>query len=454
MGGQTNQRKRVVLIAPHFPPCNLAGVHRARLIAHHLPDFGYEPIVLSVDARYYEEPLDFELEQLVPPHVRVVRCRALPVRPVRLVGDIGIRSLWHQYHWLCRAAQRESFDLLVIPIPPNYSALLGPWVKRRFGIPYVIDYIDPWVYPMTPGERWSWKAWGSHALARLLEPLVLRHADAVTAVAASYYAGAIRRQPGLGRRPRAAAGYGGEPDDHAFIRSTHRPSQVLDSMGLRDRLLLVYAGAVLPRAVDTYIALFEAARRLKGSRPDLGDAMHFLFVGTSSRPDDPNAGLVQPMAERLGVTDVVTEVAARQPYLEVLAILERAHAVMVLGSSDPHYSPSKLFQAILSQRLVFALLHQASPAIGMLADMPGVELVTFSDSRPVRSTVAEIAGSLEKILSCAPNRPVERSGELLDRYSARAMTQQMAQCFDQVLGSSRVRFSVPAARMRRLTVSP
>ena len=48
--------RKVLILYPHFPPSNLAGVHRPRLFAQHLPDFGWEPVVLTVDEKYYEIP--------------------------------------------------------------------------------------------------------------------------------------------------------------------------------------------------------------------------------------------------------------------------------------------------------------------------------------------------------------------------------------------------------------
>ena len=47
--------KNMLIIYPHWPPSNLAGVHRARLISNFLPDFGWHPIVLTVKEIYYEE---------------------------------------------------------------------------------------------------------------------------------------------------------------------------------------------------------------------------------------------------------------------------------------------------------------------------------------------------------------------------------------------------------------
>src|SRR5215470_4493478 len=77
---------RVLMVSPSFPPDTSAGAHRVRLLAPHLPAYGWEPTVLSVDPRDYEGRLDPELSELVPSSLRVVRCRALPARWTRAFG--------------------------------------------------------------------------------------------------------------------------------------------------------------------------------------------------------------------------------------------------------------------------------------------------------------------------------------------------------------------------------
>ena len=58
--------KRALLISPYFTPSNLAGVHRVRLMAGHLAEFGWEPIVVTVHPRHYEEPGDAASLALLP----------------------------------------------------------------------------------------------------------------------------------------------------------------------------------------------------------------------------------------------------------------------------------------------------------------------------------------------------------------------------------------------------
>ena len=70
--------KKILILYPHFPPSNLAGVHRPRLFAHHLPLFGWEPIILTVHEEYYEEGLDHNLKKLLPEGLRIEKVKAFP----------------------------------------------------------------------------------------------------------------------------------------------------------------------------------------------------------------------------------------------------------------------------------------------------------------------------------------------------------------------------------------
>src|SRR6478735_5116220 len=86
--------RTVLIVSPHFPPSSLAGVHRARHMAKHLPGFGWTPIVVRVDEAAYAEANDPALAALVPVSLEQVRTPALPAGVMRRmgVGDIGLRG--------------------------------------------------------------------------------------------------------------------------------------------------------------------------------------------------------------------------------------------------------------------------------------------------------------------------------------------------------------------------
>ena len=192
-GGAT--MRRVALVSGHFAPSNLVGAHRARLWSRHLPEFGWEPIVVTGDPARYEERPDPDLERLVAPALRVIHAPTLPTRPIRLVGDIGVRALWGCYRVLADLAAKREIDFVLVTIPSNFLAPVGRLVHRRYGVPFGIDYQDPWVNRWPGIEVPLSRAWGSYHLSSILEPWSVRGASLITGMAPGYVAGMLERNP-------------------------------------------------------------------------------------------------------------------------------------------------------------------------------------------------------------------------------------------------------------------
>ena len=114
--------KKILIIYPHFPPSNLAGVHRPRLFAQHLPSFGWEPIILTVHEKYYEETLDTNLKNLLPVSLRIEKVNAFGVTKPRVIGDIGLRAFFQLYIKAKHLILAEEIDFLLIPIPSFYRS--------------------------------------------------------------------------------------------------------------------------------------------------------------------------------------------------------------------------------------------------------------------------------------------------------------------------------------------
>jgi hypothetical protein len=427
----TQREKLLVIVAPHFPPSNLTAGHRSRLFGMHLGKFGWRVCVLSVHPRYYEEALDLELEKLLPGDLDVVRTRALPTRPIRWVGDLGIRSLWWHYREIGRLIKQRGVDLVFIPIPPNFSALLGPLIRLRYRVPFAVDYIDPWVHPWPGCEVPLSKAWWAFRLGQLLEPVVLRYTCLVTGVAAGYYEGALRRNPSLDPSWCAAMPYGAEEGDFDFLdRHPRRPFLFDPHDG---NCHVVYAGAMLPRAYSTLEALFTAVRQLTERDGSARSRLRLHFIGTGSVPSDPSSHVVAPWAERLGVSGVVREHPARISYLDVLNHLKHAGAILVLGSAEPHYTASKVFQAVLARRSVIGILHVQSTAAGILKQVNAGPVVTFDDAHPAMSQVAQIERALRQVLQNGSYVPETVDWEAFRAYSAEAMAERLAAAFNAAL---------------------
>ena len=72
--------KRVLIVGADFTPSSHPPALRIRFFIQHLKEFGWEPIILTADPRYYESEIDAENEKLLPPEVEVIRTQALPLR--------------------------------------------------------------------------------------------------------------------------------------------------------------------------------------------------------------------------------------------------------------------------------------------------------------------------------------------------------------------------------------
>src|SRR5687768_5323646 len=133
--------RQVLMIAPHFPPDTGAATHRVRLFAPYLAEFGWEPTVLTVLPSANEGRQDPELAAMVPSGLRVVRAGAWSPKWTRKIGigDLGIRAFTGLYREASRLLGSENYAALFITIFPTYPALLGPLLKSRFRVPFILD---------------------------------------------------------------------------------------------------------------------------------------------------------------------------------------------------------------------------------------------------------------------------------------------------------------------------
>jgi len=144
---------------------------------------------------------------------------------------------------------------------------------------------------------------------------------------------------------------------------------------------------------------------------------------------------VLPIAEAAGVADVVTETPARLPFLDALNSLATSDTLLMIGSSETHYTPSRLLPYVFARRPIFALMNAASDATGLLRRHAGVQLVAYDSERPAASRVAEIHRELVAWLQGvrAPDLPpVDASW---DAYTARTLTGHVAALFDRVVAA-------------------
>ena len=431
--------RRVLMVTPHFPPDSSAASHRVRLLAPHLPAAGWQPTVVTVDPRHYEGRLDPDLQALVPPSMDVVRAAAWPARWTRRfgLGDLGLRA-FTGLRRTCRAQLAQGrFDALFITVYPVYPALLGPSLKREFDVPFVLDYQDPWV-----GE-WGksvgggveggpdWKSRASRQLGIWLEPRAVGAADALVAVSQGTIDGIVARIPRASRVPHGVIPLGFEPADFDRVQSTARPSGYFDpSDGL---VHLCYVGTLLPTGIETLRLLLVALARARRQDP-IAARIRLHFFGTSNQ-SSADRHRVLPVAAACGVADSVSEWPGRLDYLDALSVLAHASGILLLGSTETHYTASKLYPALLARRPLLTLFHEASSVVSILraaTSEPSVRIVTYDRDVVNDARADEVAAHLIALAGRAAYRPQDVDLERAASFSAQRLSRQLAGIFDRV----------------------
>jgi hypothetical protein len=288
---------------------------------------------------------------------------------------------------------QKKIDFFHITIPSNFSALLGELLYRRHGFPFGIDYIDPWVHSWPAALVPLSKAWTSYNLSKLLEPWAVKHASLITGVAPLYYEPVLRRNPPLRDQCISAAmPYGNSDLDYSLLEKlSPDPFLFCPDDGL---FHMIYAGALLPKADAVLERLWGALAVLRDKYPEILQRIRIHFVGTGKSPNDPNGHTIKPKLQRLGLERWVDEHPHRIAYTDALNHLKQASAILIVGSTEAHYTPSKIYQAVQAKRPIFALLHKRSSAVGVLRESGAGRVITFEDEQlPSPENLAEALAS-------------------------------------------------------------
>lgn len=421
--------KKIAIVAPYFPPSNLTGVHRSRYLAAHLREFGWEPIVLTIKPQYYKEKPDYELEKLLPRDLNVIKTNAF--RQNFLIGDASIRCFF--WHWakLRRLAKNKDIDLVFISLFPAYSTLLGRLIYNEFKIPYVIDYQDPWVFYHAKKAFLTFKAWISAKLAMCLEPMVVKRVSLLSSVADSYLNGVISRNEHLKEVPKVIMPIGFDPLDFEAVLKFNKEAYLFDSCS--KEFNFVYAGAMLPHGYAVLDLFFNALVYLRDSKPEIFSRIKIHFIGTGKSADSKDGYNIKPAALKYGLYgSTIYEYPARIPYLDTLAHLNKSNAILVLGSAEEHYTPSKIFPAVFSKKPILAILNDQSPVLGLLKYSNAAKVLTFTNENGLDNLVPQVSAALEEtIMFPFDERKVNYAA--FDEFSAERAAQKLAAALDKII---------------------
>jgi glycosyltransferase involved in cell wall biosynthesis len=353
-------RRRVLVIAHYFPPLAMGGVQRIAKFCKYLPDYGWEPLVVtSVPGSYFarDSSMNRELEG-----IRVFRSKSLVPMAVgmgesyetwrRRLKRLGawvllpdVRVLWSPGALLVGQGvlSRYSVDCILATAPPYSSLLAARLLSIKSGLPLAVDLRDAWV----DDPFASFPTTLHRALAVLLERFVVSGSAKVISINQQIVNG-LQKRHDLDWTRFQVVNQGFDPED--FEQKVEQTS----------RFTICYAGSLVRtrRPDDLFRAISDLVSEKKIDRMLLEVDM----VGFCPQ-------VYKRSAERLGVDDVV-KFRGYLPHRDSVRHLLRANVLWLYvdASEGETVLTGKLAEYIGSGRMVIASVPERGAAASLVRD--------------------------------------------------------------------------------------
>jgi len=449
-------QRSVLIVTPYFAPQNHAAVFRAYKLTKYLPQFGWKPIVLTVDTQYeYNE--DPDLLTSLPKEVEVVKARYIEptFRGVRMAlggRDRTFNALKRQltptdgavagtqpsvarrmyqralanyvqnpdayWTWAKRATalgqklMHERNVSIVFTSCSPYSSLEIGLELQKCGAKWVADFRDPLGY----SQKLANYSARVYPRQRAIVRAALTHADAVTVLASSY--GSIFRDL-----------FGNGYPDPIFIPTgiDQDVAAWKTPVEINTAPNLIFAGEYLPDYDTTFLEAF--ARSL--SNPEVRNTgVKLLVVGTLLL----NQRRLMPQLERFKIVDSVTFLD-QMPQSELYRLVRSSRSGVLIPGKNAFWwtNFAKMTDFIGMRKPVVAVVPDPSEARTALTRS---RLGIFLDG-----SVEQRAATLTDFLLGRYPLPAPDENEC-ERYTARRQVQSFVEIFESLTKTKAMTASV------------
>jgi glycosyltransferase involved in cell wall biosynthesis len=409
--------KRILMIAYHFPPlAGSSGIQRTLRFVQHLPGLGWEPLVLTADARAYETTSD-DLLADVPEATVVRRAFALDTSRHLALGGRYPGFMARPDRWISwkfagiRAGLRMIRDYKPQAIWSTYpiatAHVIGAELHQRSGLPWIADFRDPMAQVGYPPDPKTWQSY------KHIEENAMHNAS--LALFTTPGAAQLYRE----RYPNAAAridilenGY----DEETFAGAEQ-------NMSNREPLnpgclTLLHSGIVYPEERDP-TALFAA----------LGDLQRAGLLSSHRLKLRFRAAVHDELLHRLAADNDITDLIEVLPaftYREALEEMLRADGLLILQSASCNDQiPAKLYEYLRASRPVLALTSPAGDTAKTLTAAGINAIAPLDDRQAIGQTLQAFVG--QSLLGTLP------TAEAVIAASRGARSQKLAQMLDDVV---------------------
>lgn len=416
--------RRVLLIAFHYPPFKgSSGIQRTLKFSTYLREYGWEPMVLTVSPRAYEQVSDDQAAE-IPQGLIVERAFGLDTSRHFAIGNRYPGWLAQPDRWISwlpgatlrgyRMIRRYRPSAILSTYPIATAHFIGLCLQRLSGIPWVADFRDSMTEPGYPRDALTWR------IHRRLEGAIVRHC------ASAVFTTDGTRQMYAERYPDKLASCW-SVIENGFDEENFRDAESrLDAtpLGQPGQLTLLHSGILYPEERDPR-PFFEALRVLRDAGDISPERLQVILRATA------NDHRYRPLLIEAGIADIV-KLAPTVDYQLALQEMLRADGLLLFqGSVCNHQIPAKLYEYLRAGRPIFALTDPTGNTADVLRSAKATHIANISDA-------TEIAASLRQFLRTVRDGTTKGTlREIADMHSRRARTQELAALLGKLTDASR-----------------
>jgi len=415
--------REVLVVAYYFPPLGLSGVQRTLKFVKYLPQFGWQPTVLTVTPTgYYAQDYTL-LDELHPKNISIERVGSLdPNRLFRHKGVVKMPSeRWRKVFtfmsdlffipdnkigWKRKAVKaaselfkKKNYDVIFSTAPPFTDFLIGLELHEKFQKPLVIDYRDPWhdypykYYPTPLHKLLNYK----------LEKKVLRASSRIIVTSRKTKELILRRFKFLQYNDITILPHGFDPADLEDDPKFH--------IDKSKRLQFAHAGVFYADRTPKHF--LQAMKEVITNRPQLKDQIELVLIGNLQ--DE-----YIKMIKSLGLEGNVT----------ITGYLDHKHCIGYLKSADilwltlnnDKQSPGKMYEYLGLRKPILACVPEGFVR-QTLEETGSAFIVNPTD-------VKEIAANILQLYDLFKNNKLPKPEEdVVQKYNRIELTNELSKIF-------------------------
>ncbi|MDD5552188.1 MAG: glycosyltransferase [Candidatus Pacebacteria bacterium] len=385
--------KKILVIAYYFPPAAGVGTFRIAKFVKYLPLFGWEPVILTVKEKYYKNK-DNSLISDFSKKIKIYRTDIMNFP----INNADIKWLPFLFKDFRKVIKKEKPNLLYFTGGPFFQWRLAPFFKRKYNIPYIIDFRDPWFLDPYEKEKSILRKNISEFLKKKWELLIIKNADKVI-FATTNMEKIYRKEYNFYKEKFLSIENGYDPDDYKNVPPKKNSN-----------FSIVYTGK---------FAHYRDPKNFFKALGKLKNIIDFQFMHIGEKEKKIEKIIKKERIEKKSL------LVGLKTYKETISHSKGADVLVLITGKSKLESTQKVFDYVACDKPIIAITNKNSAVARVLKN--------FKKAFVIDDNPEIIKDAIIKIYKDKTNNVSFGDQKIMLDYNRKFLTKKLAECLDRVV---------------------